>query len=159
MQTPAPDKSPQENSSSNNHGGHATVSGQLSVPAGVALVGTPAASPAPTVVPPQSAGLARVKSPDCRRLQKASSSAEDSSFSKTSSSTSLDQVVSAEGVCAVHFVDAFTVKNDFNSLNACLVVGTSLGSIIFIAINMPDRGDPRNEEPVVVRHLLVKTSN
>jgi hypothetical protein len=36
----------------------------------------------------------RVKSPDCRRLQKASSSAEDSSFSKSQSSSinSLDQV-------------------------------------------------------------------
>ena len=60
-------------------------------------------------------------------------------------------MVSSEGVCAVHFADAFTVKNDFNSLNATLVVGTSLGSVIFIAINMPDRGDPRMEEPVVVR--------
>lgn len=36
----------------------------------------------------------RVKSPDCRRLQKASSSADDSSFSKSQSSSinSLDQV-------------------------------------------------------------------
>ena len=77
----------------------------------------------------------------------------DSIFSRdlTIGHTRSQQVVSSEGVCAVHFADAFTVKNDFNSLNATLVVGTSLGSVIFIAINMPDRGDPRMEEPVVVR--------
>ena len=77
----------------------------------------------------------------------------DSIFSRdlTIGHTRSQQVVSSEGVCAVHFADTFTVKNDFNSLNATLVVGTSLGSVIFIAINMPDRGDPRMEEPVVVR--------
>ena len=99
---------------------------------------------------PQSAPLARVKSPDCRRLQKTGSSAEDSSFSKSSSVNSLDQVlVSTEGVCLVHFVDTFITKNDFN-LNSCLVVGTTLGSVIFVTINLPDRGDPRTQEPVVV---------
>jgi len=132
----------QDNNTSSNHHHHNSVQPQLSVPL----------TTKDSINVPLSAPISRVKSPDCRRLQKAGSSAEDSgaaSFSKSSSVNSLDLVVTAEGVCAVHFVDAFTTKNDFH-LNACLVVGTTLGSVIFVAINLPDRGDPRAEEPVVV---------
>ena len=44
----------------------------------------------------------RVKSPDCRRLQKTSSSADESSFSKSQSSSinSLDQVYKFDKLCA-----------------------------------------------------------
>jgi len=96
--------------------------------------------------------VARVKSPDCRRLlHKTGSSAEDSSASKSLSSSvnSLDQVIAAEGVTTVEFADTFATKNDY-TLNACALVGTSLGSMIFVIINLPDRGDPRTTEPVVV---------
>jgi len=95
-----------------------------------------------------------VKTQDSKRLQKAGSSAEEGSTSvsksRSSSTNSLDQIISCEGVCSATFVDSFPTKNDYN-LNACLYVGTSLGSIIVIAVNLPDRGDPRLNEPVVVR--------
>ena len=90
------------------------------------------------------------KSPDCKRLQKTGSSADEGSKSRSSSTNSLDQIISSEGVCSATFVDSFPTKNDFN-LNACIYVGTTLGSTIVIAVNLPDRGDPRVNEPVVVR--------
>ncbi len=100
----------------------------------------------------------RVKSPDPRRLQKTgSSSAEEAgannsnnfSKSQSSSANSLDAVVASEGVTAVQFCDSFTTKNDF-TVAASLYVGTSLGSVITVAINLPDSGEPRFNEPVVV---------
>ena len=59
------------------------------------------------------------------------------------------QVIQHEGVCSVHFVDSFAVKND-HALNSTLFIGTTLGSVIVVIINLPDRGDPRVNEPVVV---------
>lgn len=59
------------------------------------------------------------------------------------------QVIQHEGVCAVEFVDSFAIKND-HMLNATLFIGTTLGSVIIVIINLPDRGDPRMNEPVVV---------
>jgi syntaxin-binding protein 5 len=99
----------------------------------------------------QNKDLSRVKSPDCRRLQKTGSSADDSSFSKSQSSSinSLDMLISSEGVSCVEFADSFATKNDF-TLTACTIVGTTLGSVVMIMVNLPDRGDPRLTEPVVV---------
>ena len=98
-----------------------------------------------------------VKAPDCKRLQKAGSSADEGSTSvsksHSSSTNSLDQIISSEGVCSATFVDSFPTKNEF-TLNACIYVGTSLGSIIVISVNLPDRGDPRLNEPVVVRYKI-----
>jgi syntaxin-binding protein 5 len=99
---------------------------------------------------PQAGG--RVKSPDCRRLQKANSSAdENSSLSKSRSSSlnSLEGAIGGEGVSAVHLVDSFPTKNDY-TLCECLYVGTTLGSLIGIVINLPERGEARLSEPVVV---------
>ena len=61
----------------------------------------------------------------------------------------LFQVIQHEGVCCVEFVDSFAIKND-HMLNASLFIGTTLGSVIAVIINLPDRGDPRMNEPVVV---------
>ena len=69
--------------------------------------------------------------------------------SLSSSVNSLDQVISHEGVTSVEFADTFANKNDY-TLSACALVGTSLGSVITVIINLPDRGDPRSSEPVVV---------
>ena len=95
-----------------------------------------------------------VKSQESKRLQKAGSSADEGSNSvsksRSSSTNSLDQIISSEGVCSATFVDSFPTKNEFQ-LNACLYVGTTLGSIIVIAVHLPDKGDPRLNEPVVVR--------
>ena len=49
----------------------------------------------------------------------------------------------------MEFADTFATKNDY-TLTACALVGTSLGSVITVVINLPDRGDPRANEPVVV---------
>ena len=48
----------------------------------------------------------------------------------------------AEGVTALHFATSFPNKLQFE-LSSCLVVGTSLGSIIVIIIQIPDHGDLR----------------
>jgi syntaxin-binding protein 5 len=100
---------------------------------------------------PTQKDVARVKSPNPGKLNKAGSSGEDTSFSKSLSSSvnSLDQLISCEGVTAVEFVDTFATKNDY-TLHACCIVGTSLGSVVMIIISLPDRGDPRLSEPVVV---------
>ena len=99
-----------------------------------------------------------VKSQESKRLQKAGSSADDGSTSvsksHSSSTNSLDQIISSEGVCSATFVDSFPTKNEFK-LNACLYVGTTLGSVIVISVNLPDRGDPRLNEPVVVRYKFM----
>ena len=98
-----------------------------------------------------------VKSTDAKRLQKGGSSADEGSTSvsksRSSSTNSLDQIISSEGVCTATFVDSFPTKNDY-TLNACLYVGTTLGSIIVISVNLPDMGDPRLNEPAVVRYDL-----
>ncbi len=93
----------------------------------------------------------RVKSPDCRRMQKAGSSTDENNLSKSSSANSLNDstVVSSEGVTHLHFADAFTTKNDFN-LSASLHVGTTLGSVISIIVSLPESGESRASEPVVV---------
>ena len=95
-----------------------------------------------------------VKTQESKRLQKAGSSADEGSNSvsksRSSSTNSLDQIISSEGICSATFVDSFPTKNEFH-LNACLYVGTTLGSIIVIAVHLPDKGDPRLNEPVVVR--------
>lgn len=101
---------------------------------------------------PSSRAVDRVKTPETKKLlQKAGSSADDSSMSKSHSSSmnSLDQMISSEGVTMVAFADSFSSKNDF-TFNSCLYVGTSLGSLIAIIINLPDRGEARLSEPVVV---------
>ena len=58
-------------------------------------------------------------------------------------------MIQHEGVCSVEFVDSFALKND-HTLNSTLFIGTTLGSVIIVIINLPDRGDPRTNEPVVV---------
>ena len=60
------------------------------------------------------------------------------SKSLSSSVNSLDQVIASEGVTTVEFADTFATKNDY-TLSACALVGTSLGSMIFVIINLPDR--------------------
>ena len=72
------------------------------------------------------------------------SSAEENSLSKSRSSSvsSLDQVVETEGVTAVLFSHSFANKNEFE-LSKCLYVGTSLGSVLAIIIVIPDNEEER----------------
>eukprot|EP00096_Caligus_rogercresseyi_P000369 TRINITY_DN10792_c0_g1_i1.p1 TRINITY_DN10792_c0_g1~~TRINITY_DN10792_c0_g1_i1.p1 ORF type:complete len:1161 (-),score=436.59 TRINITY_DN10792_c0_g1_i1:114-3596(-) len=89
--------------------------------------------------------ISRVKSPDCKRLIKAGSSADDSSLSKSSSINSLDNsVINSEGVTALAFAESFPSK--MNEYNPCLYVGTSLGSIIVVIVNLPKSTHEEGEE-------------
>ena len=85
----------------------------------------------------------RVKSPAPKSLSNKAgkgSSAEESSLSKSRSSSisSLDQVVEGEGVTAVFFGESLPSRNDFE-LSKCLYVGTSLGSVLVIVIVVPEK--------------------
>lgn len=91
--------------------------------------------------------VSKVKSPVAKSLSNKAvtgSSAEENSLSKSRSSSvsSLDQVVESEGVTAVLFAESFANKNDFE-LSKCLYVGTSLGSILAIVIVIPDSEEER----------------
>ena len=89
----------------------------------------------------------RVKSPAPKSLSNKAgtgSSAEESSLSKSRSSSvsSLDQVVEGEGVTAVFFGESLPSRNEFE-LSKCLYVGTSLGSVLVIVIVVPETGEKR----------------
>ena len=89
----------------------------------------------------------RVKSPAPKSLSNKAgtgSSAEESSLSKSRSSSvsSLDQVVEGEGVTAVFFGESLPSRNEFD-LSKCLYVGTSLGSVLVIVIVVPDSEEKR----------------
>lgn len=89
----------------------------------------------------------KAKSPVAKTLSNKTgtgSSAEENSMSKSRSSSvsSLDQVVEAEGVTAILFSHSFANKNDFE-LSKCLYVGTSLGSVLAIVIAIPDDEEER----------------
>ena len=72
------------------------------------------------------------------------SSAEENSLSKSRSSSvgSMDQIVEGEGVTSLHFGTSFPNRLDFE-LSSCLFIGTSLGSILIIVIQLPELGEPR----------------
>ncbi|XP_070189428.1 syntaxin-binding protein 5-like [Littorina saxatilis] len=74
-----------------------------------------------------------------------------SSFSRSRSSSisSLDNVTKEAIQCLV-FADSYTRKTD-NLTCPCLWVGTSLGSVIVINLNLPGlNGDQRAQQPVIV---------
>jgi len=96
----------------------------------------------------------RVKSPAPKSLSNKAgtgSSAEESSLSKSRSSSvsSLDQVVEGEGVTAVFFGESLPSRNEFE-LSKCLYVGTSLGSVLVIVIVIPETEELREAENVIV---------
>jgi len=106
--------------------------------------------------PPPASEKPKVKTPTApKSLAKAGtgSSGEEGkegslSKSRSSSVSSLDQVVEGEGVTAVHFADSFPGKNNFD-LSKCLYIGTSLGSVLVIVIVVPE-AETRESESVIV---------
>ncbi|ESO87245.1 hypothetical protein LOTGIDRAFT_154747 [Lottia gigantea] len=73
-----------------------------------------------------------------------------SSFSRSrSSSMSSIENVSKEAIQCLVFADSYTRKTD-NFTCPCLYVGTSLGSVIVIVLNLPPPGDQRLTQPVIV---------
>ncbi|XP_056015679.1 syntaxin-binding protein 5-like isoform X9 [Ostrea edulis] len=73
-----------------------------------------------------------------------------SSFSRSrSSSMSSLENVSREAIQSLVFSDSYTGKTD-NFTCPCLWVGTSLGSVIVIVLNLPPPGQQRLDQPVIV---------
>ncbi|XP_050017542.1 syntaxin-binding protein 5 isoform X2 [Alexandromys fortis] len=74
----------------------------------------------------------------------------DNSFSRSRSSsvTSIDKE-SREAISALHFCETYTRKTD-SSPSPCLWVGTTLGTVFIITLNLPPGPDQRLLQPVIV---------
>ncbi|KAL1770075.1 syntaxin-binding protein 5 isoform X3 [Sigmodon hispidus] len=74
----------------------------------------------------------------------------DNSFSRSRSSsvTSIDKE-SREAISALHFCETFTRKTD-SSPSPCLWVGTTLGTVFIITLNLPPGPEQRLLQPVIV---------
>lgn len=74
--------------------------------------------------------------------------AKDGSFtrSRSSSVTSIDRE-SREAISAFHFCESFPRKTD-QQVSSCLLVGTTQGSVMMVALSLPPSGDQRLQQPV-----------
>lgn len=74
--------------------------------------------------------------------------AKDNSFtrSRSSSVTSIDRE-SREAISSFHFCESFPRKAE-GALSPCLLVGTTQGSVLMVALNLPQGGEPR--QPVSI---------
>lgn len=74
----------------------------------------------------------------------------DTSFSRSRSSsvTSIDKEA-REAISCFHFSDTYARKADC-ALTPCLYVGTSLGTVLALAIVLPPAGEQRQLQPVIV---------
>lgn len=74
----------------------------------------------------------------------------ESSFSRSrSSSVSSIDKESKEAITALYFMETFARKHD-QAPSPCLWVGTSLGTVLIISLNVPPTEDQRQAEPVQV---------
>ncbi|KAJ7411027.1 syntaxin binding protein 5 [Willisornis vidua] len=85
-----------------------------------------------------------------RKTRQPSGDVKDNSFSRSRSSsvTSIDKE-SREAISALHFCETFTRKAD-TSPSPCLWVGTTLGTVLVIVLNLPPGGEQRLLQPVIV---------
>ncbi|XP_023276736.1 syntaxin-binding protein 5-like isoform X5 [Seriola lalandi dorsalis] len=74
--------------------------------------------------------------------------AKDNSFtrSRSSSVTSIERE-SREAISSFHFCESFPKKTD-NLLSPCVLVGTTQGSVMTVAVSLPPGGDQRLQQPV-----------
>lgn len=74
----------------------------------------------------------------------------DNSFSRSRSSsvTSIDKEA-RETVSSFHFSETYARKGDC-TMTPCLYVGTSLGTVLALAIVMPPAGEQRQLQPVII---------
>uniref|UniRef100_A0A4W5MEW0 Syntaxin binding protein 5a (tomosyn) n=1 Tax=Hucho hucho TaxID=62062 RepID=A0A4W5MEW0_9TELE len=74
----------------------------------------------------------------------------DNSFSRSRSSsvTSIDKEA-REAITSFHFCETFARKGD-STITPCLYVGTSLGTVLALALNLPPAGEQRLLQPVIV---------
>ncbi|XP_036927153.1 syntaxin-binding protein 5 isoform X1 [Acanthopagrus latus] len=84
----------------------------------------------------------------CRTKSAPNSYAKDNSFtrSRSSSVTSIDRE-SREAISAFHFCESYPRKND-SLISPCLLVGTTQGSVMMVALSLPPGGDQRLQQPV-----------
>ncbi|XP_049917362.1 syntaxin-binding protein 5 isoform X5 [Epinephelus moara] len=80
--------------------------------------------------------------------QKPDLDAKDNSFtrSRSSSVTSIDRE-SREAISSFHFCESFTRKTD-SAVSPCLLVGTTQGTVMMVALSLPPGGDQRLQQPV-----------
>uniref|UniRef100_H3DPR2 Syntaxin-binding protein 5-like n=1 Tax=Tetraodon nigroviridis TaxID=99883 RepID=H3DPR2_TETNG len=80
--------------------------------------------------------------------QKPDLDAKDNSFtrSRSSSVTSIDRE-SREAISSFHFCESFPRKTDAQ-VSPCLLVGTTQGAVMMVALSLPPTGDPRLQQPV-----------
>ncbi|XP_067845436.1 syntaxin-binding protein 5a isoform X10 [Heptranchias perlo] len=84
------------------------------------------------------------------RCKSPTSDVRDNSFSRSRSSsvTSIDKE-SREAITALHFCETYTRKSD-TCTSPCLWVGTTLGTVLVIVLNLPPGGEQRLTQPVIV---------
>ncbi|XP_049917360.1 syntaxin-binding protein 5 isoform X3 [Epinephelus moara] len=84
----------------------------------------------------------------CRTKSFPNSYAKDNSFtrSRSSSVTSIDRE-SREAISSFHFCESFTRKTD-SAVSPCLLVGTTQGTVMMVALSLPPGGDQRLQQPV-----------
>ncbi|KAL0967771.1 hypothetical protein UPYG_G00256690 [Umbra pygmaea] len=84
------------------------------------------------------------------RCKSPTSDHRDNSFSRSRSSsvTSIDKEV-REAITSFHFCESFARKGD-SAIAPCLFVGTSLGTVLAVALNLPPAGEQRLMQPVIV---------
>uniref|UniRef100_A0A674I9W0 Syntaxin binding protein 5L n=1 Tax=Terrapene triunguis TaxID=2587831 RepID=A0A674I9W0_9SAUR len=70
------------------------------------------------------------------------------SRSRSSSVSSIDKE-SKEAITALYFMETFSRKND-STVSPCLWVGTGLGMVLIISLNLPATEELRQTEPVMV---------
>ncbi|XP_038584800.1 syntaxin-binding protein 5 isoform X7 [Micropterus salmoides] len=82
------------------------------------------------------------------RCKSPTSDAKDNSFtrSRSSSVTSIDRE-SREAISSFHFCESFPRKVD-SLVSPCLLVGTTQGSVMMVALSLPPGGDQRLQQPV-----------
>ncbi|XP_029937952.1 syntaxin-binding protein 5 isoform X6 [Myripristis murdjan] len=84
------------------------------------------------------------------RCKSPTSDAKDNSFSRSRSSsvTSIDRE-SREAISSFHFCESFPRKTE-NLLSPSLLVGTTQGSVLVVALSLPPSGDQRLQQPVSI---------
>ncbi|XP_071354048.1 syntaxin-binding protein 5 isoform X3 [Trachinotus anak] len=80
--------------------------------------------------------------------QKPDQDAKDNTFtrSRSSSVTSIERE-SREAISSIHFCESFPRKTDALP-SPCLLVGTTQGSVMMVAVGLPPAGDQRLQQPV-----------
>ncbi|XP_031165826.1 syntaxin-binding protein 5 isoform X19 [Sander lucioperca] len=82
------------------------------------------------------------------RCKSPTSDAKDNAFtrSRSSSVTSIDRE-SREAISSFHFCESFPRKTD-SVVSPCLLVGTTQGTVMMVALSLPPPGDHRLQQPV-----------